>query len=747
MSRITRRTQIVVSIAGASVIALSMMSAMPSAAGDVAPTIVSIPLESTGVQVAIDGDTVATMSSDGVAVRDVDFADSTVGGATTLGTNAFDVCSFNSGVSIGSTLGTGRCSALAQSDGMTAWSESIRTVETNWPGGSPLTFSVPSAFSTPTTAVSGKWVLDQNQYLMDMVAKTRGGLLSDLGGNDLLHGDLYLPGDVGTSTVHDVLVRSLSTGAGAAVLVPECSDVENVQAAGSWLLVTCLLSDLSQSYVVVDRTGVTPDRTLPITGDPTLLGNGFLATRRLADNSIQWAPLTGESLDWSTIGTAQNSPGALAVSRGDQSTLAWIDPSGSVSAALLPMQASSAASQPDVGVGLPSTPVVSTDGFDDHVQLSWPQATASEGLTGYVIQLPGQSRPVILPPDATGYRVTGLQFGTTRYVFLKAENANGSSANQEIPVALQLQHPQTLDSLTATLDQSTGVVTVGWHYTQQDHTDAPVSWSIAAGPYSKSALAAATRSAKIQLGGQNVSFITLTAVGPRATSELTVPLTNAGGYVAPAPSVAITGLPPATLGSSFSAVFKATQGIAIPALDVRERVAGHNTPFGAWAYPATAQRTAGIAKISASGAKPGASYCFETRTTNIDGVLSDWSLPSCTAIAMDDRALKRSGKWLSVKNSAYFQGTDSDSVNTSSLLSTSIRASQVWIIATTCSTCGNVGLRVGSTTMWVSLRSTTTRHRVAVWVPWGAKINRSVSIVQRTAGKRVHIDGIAYVSY
>jgi hypothetical protein len=747
MSRVARKAQVVISIVAASFVALSLLSAVPAQADVVAPTIVSIPLASPSFQVAIDDGAVATMSSDGVAVRNVAFADSTLSDATTLGTKSFNVCSRNSGDSGGTTLGAGRCSALTQSDGMTAWSEGLGTIETNSPGGSPLTFSTPYAFPVQTSAVSGKWVIDATQYVVDMAAKTSVGPLSNLGGNDLLHGDLYIPGEVERSTMSDVLVRNLSTGAGATVPVPECSDVENVQAAGTWLLVTCMLPDLSQSYVVVDRTGGTTDRILPITGDPTFLGNGFLAIRHRADSTVQWTPLTGDLLNWSTIGTAPNSQGGLAVSRGSQPTLAWIDSSGVVSAALLPVQASPAAPQPQSGVGLPSAPAVSTEGFVDHVQLSWPAAPASEGLTGYVIQAPGQSRPIILPPNATGYQVTGLQFGTTGYVFLKAENANGSSASQEIPVTLQSQYPQAVDSLTATLNQSTGVVTVEWHYTQQDNTDAPVSWNVAAGPYAKSGLAADTRSTTIQLGAQNATPVTLTAVGPRASSTWRASLVNWGRYVNAAPTVAISGLPPVTLGSGFSAIFTATEGIAIPKLDVRERVAGRNTPFGAWTYPATAQGATGTATTTVTGAKPGASYCFETRTTDIDGLQSDWSSPSCTAIAIDDRALSRSGKWISLKNSAYFHGTGSESLNTSSRLSTSIRASQVWILATTCATCGNLGLRLGGTTVWVSLHSRTTQYQVAVSIPWGAKINHSISIVQRWTSKRVHIDGIAYVGY
>ena len=70
-------------------------------------------------------------------------------------------------------------------------------------------------------------------------------------------------------------------------------------------------------------------------------------------------------------------------------------------------------------------------------------------------------------------------------------------------------------------------------------------------------------------------------------------------------------------------------------------------------------------------------------------------------------------------------------------------ASAVWLVATTCPTCGKVKVRDsdGHSTI-VSLRSSTRRARAVLRVPWPAPTSGRVSL-QRVAGAgRVTIDGL-----
>jgi hypothetical protein len=300
--------------------------------------------------------------------------------------------------------------------------------------------------------------------------------------------------------------------------------------------------------------------------------------------------------------------------------------------------------------------------------------------------------------------------------------------------------------VTGSYDATTGAITVNWVYTQEPYAEAPVSFSVAAGPYSVTGLAPSARTATVEIGTQGATSVLVTAVGAHGSSSASADV-DAAGANPPAPVVTTTGLPVVTLGTAISASFTAKQGVAPVRVEVREEGAPKNAAFHAWKYPASDQGVLGRATLHATGLGVGTSYCFETRTTDIDGVQSSWSAPECTAVAIDDKLLPHSGAWKRLSSSAYFHGSELESVNTGSRVTTSIRASRIWIVATTCATCGDIGLKVGLTTMWVSLHSSTTHRQVAIEVPWGANINGTVSLVQRRSGQPVRVDGLAYLSY
>ena len=742
-----RLRRAVVITASCAMLVASVLGGAPAFADADAPVIVDVPTTGTTTGVAIDDDTVVTGEAPAVDVRDVSFDAGTVGTVTKVASNFFPPCSSSTRLTDYYTGAAAQCSGLAEADGVTAWSYlNTYAGETTLSGPAARTANLKTT-TVNVTAVDQNWILLAGQSLANTTTGTV-QLLSNNGGVDLTGGNLYLPGAIELSTQSSVIVRNLSTGAAGLVSVPECKTVQEVQAAGSWLLAECVLTSGSESYVIVDRTGAQADRELPITGDQLLLGNGFLA-ERLADSTLQWASLGDANLTWSTIGTTASDLGHFAVSKQSVPSLAWIDTAGAVHAALLPVIASAPPADPTGSTSVPAAPVPTAQGWSDHVSITWADPPSGENLTGYLLRPPGK-QAILLPPTARGYTLTNVPSGE-QYSFLAAENANGDSTAVEFQTSLQNPYPNSIVNPTAVFDDTNGNINVTWGWTQDAQSDAPTSFDVSAGPYSKTGLDPSTRSVTLSTAevfeGETV---TITAHGPRANSSWTIETSFPGTWIAPGPDVAVTGLQPVTLGTTIAADFTATRGGATIPVDVRMQTAARNGTAGAWTEPTDWQAVSGTASINLTNLTPGSSYCFEDRASNVDGTADTdyaWSAPTCTAVAIDDRALTRVGSWTRSSNAEYFDGTISTSANKSSKLKVSIHSKQIWIIATTCPTCGNVGMKIGNTTMWMSLHSATTQYQVPIWVPWGRAIHTTIEIVQRTSGKHIHIDGVAELGY
>ena len=113
-------------------------------------------------------------------------------------------------------------------------------------------------------------------------------------------------------------------------------------------------------------------------------------------------------------------------------------------------------------------------------------------------------------------------------------------------------------------------------------------------------------------------------------------------------------------------------------------------------------------------ATPGRRYCFEVRA--IDNVWNrgTWTGPQCTTTPYDDRNLTASSGWTRHSAAASYWGTYTSTNKTKETLTlNSNTASQIGVIASTCATCGNIAIYVGSEKVGtLSLYSkTTTAHR------------------------------------
>lgn len=223
-------------------------------------------------------------------------------------------------------------------------------------------------------------------------------------------------------------------------------------------------------------------------------------------------------------------------------------------------------------------------------------------------------------------------------------------------------------------------------------------------------------------------------------------------WTSSAPSDPVVPSTPPTSSMSPLATYRTTRTITaawtgafnggpVDSFDVRYRSAPWNGSFGShttWLGGTTA--TSG----TITGGT-GRTYCISSRA-RVAAVTGPWSAEACTAVPLDDRSLKRSSGWTAVTGSAYYQAT---ALRTSSrgrsLTRTGVVAKRIALVATTCSTCGSVKVYWNGTyTKIISLRSSTTRHKVLLGaLSFASARSGTLKLVVSTSSKRVTVDGIA----
>lgn len=138
---------------------------------------------------------------------------------------------------------------------------------------------------------------------------------------------------------------------------------------------------------------------------------------------------------------------------------------------------------------------------------------------------------------------------------------------------------------------------------------------------------------------------------------------------------------------------------------------------------------------------PGSRYCFSVRATDRANNTSAWSAPACTYVPYDDRVLTRSG-FTAVTGSPYYLGTASTSKTYGATLKTSLTALPLYLVATTCSTCGKVEIRKGTTLLaTVSLNSATTVHKRVITLPVKS-LSGGITLRVISSSKPVIVDGL-----
>jgi hypothetical protein len=230
-------------------------------------------------------------------------------------------------------------------------------------------------------------------------------------------------------------------------------------------------------------------------------------------------------------------------------------------------------------------------------------------------------------------------------------------------------------------------------------------------------------------------------------SDLAVTSTS-GSVSAPCPVIkptaALGSLAATQLGTSVALAWSNTPGsAAFASYDVRYRKAAWNGSFGApilW-KSATTSATAPFALA------PGYTYCFSVLARDVNGVVSAWTAEGCTVAPLDDRSLTTSGTWARKTSSSFYRSTYTQSTRLNAkLIRTSARFKRLYLVATTCPTCGSVRVYLGTTLLKsISLRSATTVNRkvIAVYTSSALK-SGTVSIKVTTSLKAVKVDGLAF---
>jgi hypothetical protein len=205
-----------------------------------------------------------------------------------------------------------------------------------------------------------------------------------------------------------------------------------------------------------------------------------------------------------------------------------------------------------------------------------------------------------------------------------------------------------------------------------------------------------------------------------------------------APTVKLSGVPASSLGPvtpRFSAT-DALNGVASYTLIYRK--AAYNGGFGPSAsLTLTTPRAITLSR--------GYTYCFSVKATDRVGNTSAATPEQCTVAPLDDRSLVRSSAFAPITGSVYYASTAMRTTTRGATLTRTgvLSAKQLFLVATTCASCGTVDVLVGSTVVaHVNLASATTVNKRVLALPSFTTRNGTVTLRVTSSGKTVILDGL-----
>jgi hypothetical protein len=184
------------------------------------------------------------------------------------------------------------------------------------------------------------------------------------------------------------------------------------------------------------------------------------------------------------------------------------------------------------------------------------------------------------------------------------------------------------------------------------------------------------------------------------------------------------------------------EGSGIDHYDIQRRVAAYNTGFGPWATYAT--EPSGTSTMTATGLAHGHTYCYRIRAVDVAGNVGSWSAGRCTAVPLDDRALTATSGWTRGSGTSFWNGTITTGTAKGRALSLAgAQLDRAGIVATRCSSCGTVGVYVGTTRVGKLDLAGTKRYRTLFVLPAFTYRKGTVTLKVLSNGRSVQIDGLA----
>ena len=143
----------------------------------------------------------------------------------------------------------------------------------------------------------------------------------------------------------------------------------------------------------------------------------------------------------------------------------------------------------------------------------------------------------------------------------------------------------------------------------------------------------------------------------------------------------------------------------------------------------------------------GQTVCISVRSVDVVNNRSPWSNASCTTRPIDDAVLTASTGWSRLTGSNFWLNTVSrTTASGQTLRRNDVELNRVGIVATECSGCGTVVVRVGDTNIGrINLdRPNTTNRKVRLLPAFGDQIG-TVTIRSVTTGQPISVDGLVSI--
>jgi hypothetical protein len=171
--------------------------------------------------------------------------------------------------------------------------------------------------------------------------------------------------------------------------------------------------------------------------------------------------------------------------------------------------------------------------------------------------------------------------------------------------------------------------------------------------------------------------------------------------------------------------------------------APYNGGFGSPQSPPAWQQTTQTT-VTLTGLTPGYEYCFSTRARDRAGNLGGYATARCIARPLDDKSLAKTSAWTRKTDSRYYLNTvTTTTTHGAKLTRTGVRANQLELLVTKCSSCGSITVSFAGFTQSWSLKARKTKRRAALaTAPFSYRTGTLTITVTSSSGKLVEIDGL-----